>query len=82
MNMGMPSRYNLQSGSRAKKDCFKVPLLKVGSGNIVFFSEKRRIREMHRPRFGFCNDPPFHASLGVDVGAEAVAINMPEMVST
>lgn len=82
MDMGLPSSRNLHSGSGTKKDCFKIPLLQVGSRDIVFFSEKRSIREMHRAKFGFRDDPPFHSSLRVDVRAEAIAINMPEMVST
>jgi hypothetical protein len=72
---------DLQPRSRKKKDGFEIPLVEVGGVDIKFLSKKATVGEV-RVILGPCNDPPFLASLDVNVGAEAVAVDVPQMVST
>ena len=75
------SRANLHLRSRKKKDGFEIPLVEVSSIDVKLLRKKCCAREISRAVLGSGNNPPFLASLHVDICTEAVAIDVPEMVS-
>ena len=66
-----------QSGSRKEKHRFTIPLLKVGLINTVMFGEEGNVTETGVAGLGSCHNPPFLASLSIDIRAESIAVDVP-----
>lgn len=66
-----------QSGSREEKHGLSIPLMKVGFINTVMFGVEGDVAETGVAGLGSCHNPPFLASLSIDICAESIAINVP-----
>jgi hypothetical protein len=80
--IGWKSGDNLQSRSRTQQDSFKIPLVKISCVKIILLSEKGGMGEVSRAILRSRNNPPFEASLCINVSTQTIAVNVPEVVST